>query len=235
VRATLEIAERCDLELKQRWRFPLYAVRRSGRSDELRRAARAGLDERLNAQRRLDAARSTRRPTTAASPTSSRHRADGSPATSSSSRLHQLGEGAGHPWGRGALAAGSWWRGRAHHDLDPSSTAALRALLNRSAARCRHRRRLLLRAATRSSATCARSTARTASRRSSLRHAEGSRRSRTSAGAGLHLRRDRPHHEALPEPSREGLPAQKALEMSRDGRAARHGRARAQLFDLRCG
>ena len=55
VRATLEIAERCDLELKQRWRFPVYAVPPGATlEEELHRAARAGLDDRLNARRRLD-------------------------------------------------------------------------------------------------------------------------------------------------------------------------------------
>jgi DNA polymerase-3 subunit alpha len=56
VAATLDIAERCDFEFKQKWRFPVFDVP-AGRTldDELRAAARVGLDERLNARRTLGA------------------------------------------------------------------------------------------------------------------------------------------------------------------------------------
>ncbi len=55
VHTTLEIAARCDLELKQRWRFPQYTAPAGATlEEELRRRARAGLAERLNARRRLD-------------------------------------------------------------------------------------------------------------------------------------------------------------------------------------
>ncbi|HLK12016.1 MAG TPA: DNA polymerase III subunit alpha [Candidatus Binatia bacterium] len=51
---TLAIARRCDFEFKQRWRFPAYRVP-EGQTLEgaLEAAARAGLDERLNARRTL--------------------------------------------------------------------------------------------------------------------------------------------------------------------------------------
>jgi len=53
---TLDIADRCDFEFKQRWRFPVYAVPEGYTlEEELRRAAREGLDERLNARRSLSA------------------------------------------------------------------------------------------------------------------------------------------------------------------------------------
>ena len=52
---TLDIAKRCDLELRQRWQFPVYQVP-AGRTLEevLEEEARRGLDERLNALRTLD-------------------------------------------------------------------------------------------------------------------------------------------------------------------------------------
>jgi DNA polymerase-3 subunit alpha len=51
---TLAIAERCNFEFEQRWRFPVYSVPEHSTLDgELRRAAAAGLDERLNARRGL--------------------------------------------------------------------------------------------------------------------------------------------------------------------------------------
>src|SRR5262245_510632 len=52
---TIDIARRCDLELKQRWQFPVYQVP-AGRTLEevLEEEARLGLDERLNALRTLD-------------------------------------------------------------------------------------------------------------------------------------------------------------------------------------
>ncbi len=51
---TVEIARRCDLELKQEWRFPVYQVPAEETLDDaLARAARRGLDERLNARRSL--------------------------------------------------------------------------------------------------------------------------------------------------------------------------------------
>jgi DNA polymerase-3 subunit alpha len=57
---TLDIARRCDFELQQRWQFPVYRVPSGTTLEaELERAARRGLDERLNARRTLawDAAR----------------------------------------------------------------------------------------------------------------------------------------------------------------------------------
>jgi DNA polymerase-3 subunit alpha len=54
VATTLEIAERCDFEFKQRWQFPVYAVPQGETLDDvLARDARRGLDERLNARRTL--------------------------------------------------------------------------------------------------------------------------------------------------------------------------------------
>src|SRR5581483_5479450 len=51
---TLAIARRCDFEFKQRWRFPAYRVPDGQTLEEaLAAAARAGLDERLNARRTL--------------------------------------------------------------------------------------------------------------------------------------------------------------------------------------
>jgi DNA polymerase III subunit alpha len=52
---TLEIARRCDLELRQKWQFPVYHVP-EGKTLEatLEGDARRGLDERLNALRTLD-------------------------------------------------------------------------------------------------------------------------------------------------------------------------------------
>jgi len=51
---TVAIADRCDFEFKQRWRFPVYKVPEHTTLDgELRRAAKVGLDERLNARRTL--------------------------------------------------------------------------------------------------------------------------------------------------------------------------------------
>jgi DNA polymerase III subunit alpha len=48
---TLDIARRCDLELKQQWRFPVYQVPTGDTLEAaLERAARRGLDERLNAR-----------------------------------------------------------------------------------------------------------------------------------------------------------------------------------------
>src|SRR5581483_7089309 len=53
---TLAIARRCDFEFKQRWRFPAYRVPDGQTLEEaLAAAARAGLDERLNAFRTLAA------------------------------------------------------------------------------------------------------------------------------------------------------------------------------------
>lgn len=54
VENTLAIADRCDFEFRQRWRFPMYAVPAgSSLEAELRRAAETGLNERLNARRTL--------------------------------------------------------------------------------------------------------------------------------------------------------------------------------------
>jgi DNA polymerase III subunit alpha len=57
---TVDIARRCDLELRQRWQFPVYQVPPDRTLEEvLEEDARRGLDERLNALRTLgwDAAR----------------------------------------------------------------------------------------------------------------------------------------------------------------------------------
>jgi DNA polymerase-3 subunit alpha len=52
---TLDIARRCDLELRQRWQFPVYQVPAGRTLEEVLEAeARRGLDERLNALRTLD-------------------------------------------------------------------------------------------------------------------------------------------------------------------------------------
>src|SRR5262249_51097919 len=51
---TIEIARRCDLELKQQWRFPVYRVADNATLEgTLATQARRGLDERLNARRVL--------------------------------------------------------------------------------------------------------------------------------------------------------------------------------------
>src|SRR5262252_9794159 len=51
---TLEIARRCDLELKQQWRFPVYRVADDATLEgTLAAQARRGLDDRLNARRML--------------------------------------------------------------------------------------------------------------------------------------------------------------------------------------
>ena len=51
---TLEIAKRCDVELKQKWRFPAYQVAKDDTlEDVLERDARSGLAERLNVKRTL--------------------------------------------------------------------------------------------------------------------------------------------------------------------------------------
>src|SRR5215510_9977411 len=51
---TVEIARRCDFEFKQRWRFPVYHVPDQDTLESaLERAARRGLDGRLNARRTL--------------------------------------------------------------------------------------------------------------------------------------------------------------------------------------
>ncbi|MFN8543463.1 MAG: DNA polymerase III subunit alpha [Candidatus Binatia bacterium] len=51
---TLAIAKRCDFELKQRWRFPVYQVpEHDSLDDALERGARAGLAERLDERRTL--------------------------------------------------------------------------------------------------------------------------------------------------------------------------------------
>jgi DNA polymerase-3 subunit alpha len=52
---TLDIARRCDLELKQQWQFPVYQTPEGETLETLlEREARHGLDERLNARRTLD-------------------------------------------------------------------------------------------------------------------------------------------------------------------------------------
>jgi DNA polymerase-3 subunit alpha len=52
---TLAIAKRCDFELEQRWRFPVYQVPEGETLEEvLERESRRGLDERLNEHRTLD-------------------------------------------------------------------------------------------------------------------------------------------------------------------------------------
>jgi len=52
---TVDIARRCDFEFKQRWRFPVYQVPEDETLESaLQRAARSGLDGRLNARRTLD-------------------------------------------------------------------------------------------------------------------------------------------------------------------------------------
>jgi DNA polymerase III subunit alpha len=52
---TLDIARRCDLELTQKWQFPVYQVPAGDTLEAvLQRAAREGLDERLNQLRTLD-------------------------------------------------------------------------------------------------------------------------------------------------------------------------------------
>ncbi|HJQ73292.1 MAG TPA: DNA polymerase III subunit alpha [Gaiellaceae bacterium] len=52
---TVDIARRCDFELKQHWQFPVYQVPAGDTLEALlERTARAGLDERLNALRTLD-------------------------------------------------------------------------------------------------------------------------------------------------------------------------------------
>jgi DNA polymerase-3 subunit alpha len=51
---TVDIARRCDFGFKQSWQFPVYSVPAGETLDEaLERAARQGLDERLNARRLL--------------------------------------------------------------------------------------------------------------------------------------------------------------------------------------
>jgi DNA polymerase-3 subunit alpha len=51
---TLEVARRCNFEFEQRWRFPVYQTPAGDTLESaLERAARAGLDERLNARRLL--------------------------------------------------------------------------------------------------------------------------------------------------------------------------------------
>src|SRR5262245_23341182 len=51
---TVDVARRCDFEFKQRWRFPVYHVPDQDTLESaLERAARRGLDERLNARRTL--------------------------------------------------------------------------------------------------------------------------------------------------------------------------------------
>jgi DNA polymerase-3 subunit alpha len=52
---TVDIARRCDLELKQQWQFPVYQTP-AGETLEaaLEREVRKGLDDRLNARRTLD-------------------------------------------------------------------------------------------------------------------------------------------------------------------------------------
>jgi DNA polymerase-3 subunit alpha len=51
---TMDIARRCDLELRQQWRFPVYQVPEGDTLEAaLARAARRGLDERLNARATL--------------------------------------------------------------------------------------------------------------------------------------------------------------------------------------
>jgi len=51
---TLEVARRCNFEFEQRWRFPVYQTPAGETLEEaLERAARAGLDERLNTRRAL--------------------------------------------------------------------------------------------------------------------------------------------------------------------------------------
>ncbi len=51
---TVDVARRCDFGFEQRWRFPVYQVAAEDTLDSaLARAARAGLDERLNGRRTL--------------------------------------------------------------------------------------------------------------------------------------------------------------------------------------
>ncbi len=53
---TVEVARRCEFEFEQRWRFPVYQVPEDESLESvLRRDARRGLDERLNARRTLGA------------------------------------------------------------------------------------------------------------------------------------------------------------------------------------
>ncbi|HJW70900.1 MAG TPA: DNA polymerase III subunit alpha, partial [Candidatus Binatia bacterium] len=51
---TIDVARRCDFEFKQRWRFPVYQLPDEETLESaLERAARSGLDGRLNARRTL--------------------------------------------------------------------------------------------------------------------------------------------------------------------------------------
>ena len=216
---TVDIARRCDFELRA-----ALAASRSTRCRRARRSRRRssatrarGLDERLNARRTLgcDAGRRGAR-TRSASPSSS----------TSSSQMGFAGyflivadfinwaKGQGIPVGPGPRLGGRQpgRLGAPHHRPRPDrARAALRALPEpRAPVDARHRRRLLLRAARRGDPLRAREVRRGPRRADHhLRDAQGEaghqgRRPRPR----LHLRRDRPHREALPgAEAGEGLPA----------------------------